>query len=158
MHYYEQVMGKGGKKDLRTVSWQRLGMVLLQHEVVYEKHLEGDVVLDAVPVSSSQTTAVAWRSSACGSSWRRRRAWHETKGRSGDGPSSLSTGQAAPSLGRHSGGLQVDDDPFSGAAPNKAEGGTRGLGSSLPQQGRRHASPTHRPAATLGSSPSCFFS
>jgi hypothetical protein len=70
MHYYEQVMGKGGKKDLRTVSWQRLGMVLLQHEVVYEKHLEGDVVLDAVPVSSSQTTAVAWRSPVCGSSWR----------------------------------------------------------------------------------------
>jgi hypothetical protein len=37
MHYLEQVMGKGGRRDLRTVSWQRLGMVLLQHKVVYEK-------------------------------------------------------------------------------------------------------------------------
>jgi hypothetical protein len=58
---------------------------------------------------------------------------------------------------RRSGGLQVDDDPLPGAAPSKAEGGTRGLSSSLPQRGRRHASPTHGLAATLGSSPSCFF-
>jgi hypothetical protein len=57
--------------------------------------------------------AAAWRSPACGSSWRRRRAWHETKGRSSDGPSSLSPGRAAPSLGRHSGGLLVGGDPFS---------------------------------------------
>jgi hypothetical protein len=133
-------------------------MVLLQHEVVYEKHLEGDVVLDAVPVSFLQTTAVAWRSPACGSSWRRRRAWYRTKGWNGDGPSSLSTGRAAPSLGRHSGGLQAGVAPSPGAAPNSAKGGSRGLGSSLPQQGRRHASPTHGPAATLGSSLPCFFS
>jgi hypothetical protein len=27
MHYFEQVMGKGGRRDLRTVSWQRLGIL-----------------------------------------------------------------------------------------------------------------------------------
>jgi hypothetical protein len=62
--------------------------------------------------SSSSCGSCSARCSGVGPSWRRRRAWHETRGR-------------------------------------------RGLGSSLPQQRRRLASPTPGPTATLGSCPSC---